>query len=122
MTSFRFPDFIVPPALRELRSFATLSRSFGLLNDFKYEQTDPDIFYGHLAEDTIGLLEGIAAGADGAAGSAGAGGPAGTSSSVTTNTALRGKRILDVGGGPGYFGRAFAQRGVEYYTCEPDVG
>lgn len=131
VTSFRFPAFIVPPALKELRSFATLSRSFGLLNDFKYEQTDPDIFYGHLAEDTIGLLEGIAAGADGSVGAVDARGTAGTaespgaggtSSSVTTNTALRGKRILDVGGGPGYFGRAFAQRGVEYYTCEPDVG
>ena len=77
VTSFRFPAFIVPPALKELRSFATLSRSFELLNDFKYEQTDPDIFYGHLAEDTIGLLEGIAAGADGSVGAVDATGTAG---------------------------------------------
>ncbi|MDO5029906.1 MAG: class I SAM-dependent methyltransferase [Corynebacterium sp.] len=101
---------LIPPALKPLRRFATLKRSFGLLNDFKYEQTDPDIFYGHLANDTVGLLEGIAAGARR------------SSSRFTTESPLRGNRILDVGGGPGYFGRAFAERGVEYYTCEPDVG
>ncbi len=35
---------------------------------------------------------------------------------------LTGTRILDVGGGPGYFGMAFESAGAEYVTCEPDVG
>lgn len=120
-----------PPALSELRSHCTLRRSFGLLDDFKYEQTDPDRFYGHLAEDTVALLEGIAAGS----GLTRSGGARVTTADATTRTSssrektgnktaspLAGTRILDVGGGPGYFGRAFAERGVEYYTCEPDVG
>lgn len=120
-----------PPALSELRSHCTLRRSFGLLDDFKYEQTDPDRFYGHLAEDTVALLEGIASGS----GLTRSGGARVTTADATTRTSsspegagnktaspLAGTRILDVGGGPGYFGRAFAERGVEYYTCEPDVG
>ncbi|WP_255549604.1 bifunctional 2-polyprenyl-6-hydroxyphenol methylase/3-demethylubiquinol 3-O-methyltransferase UbiG [Corynebacterium sp. TAE3-ERU12] len=102
--------------LQPLRDFASLQRSFGLLRDFKYEQTDPDIFYGHLAEDTVRLLELIAAGADPGDGAAGGG------SALSGSSPLSGKRILDVGGGPGYFGKAFAERGVNYYTCEPDVG
>nr|WP_240393992.1 class I SAM-dependent methyltransferase [Corynebacterium lactis] len=119
----KLPSFIVPRALAPLRRFATLRRSFGLLGDFKYEQTDPGIFYGHLAEDTIGLLEGIAAGAAGLAGGAGKQGASASGvGDEGTAGALKGMRILDVGGGPGYFGRAFAERGVEYYTCEPDVG
>lgn len=97
-----------PPALSALRPHCTLRRSFGLLDDFKYEQTDPDRFYGHLAEDTVALLEGIAAGC--------------LTTPADGPSPLTGTRILDVGGGPGYFGRAFAERGVDYYTCEPDVG
>lgn len=93
---------IFPSALSVFRRRATLRRSFGLLSDFKYEQTRPDIFYGHLAEDTVNLIGDIYAGATGAD--------------------LRGKKILDVGGGPGYFGVAFDAAGAEYYTCEPDVG
>nr|WP_053413018.1 class I SAM-dependent methyltransferase [Corynebacterium lactis] len=120
MTRFRLPSFFVPRALAPLVRFATLKRSFGLLGDFKYEQTDPGIFYGHLAEDTIGLLEGIAAGASRVGYTEAHGDEAAQGASASG--ALRGMRILDVGGGPGYFGRAFAERGVEYYTCEPDVG
>lgn len=120
-----------PPALSALRSHCTLRRSFGLLDDFKYEQTDPDRFYGHLAADTVALLEGIAAGS-GVPRSASSGlttADGGTEASSSeeeagngTASPLTGTRILDVGGGPGYFGKAFEQRGVEYYTCEPDVG
>ncbi|WP_295628166.1 bifunctional 2-polyprenyl-6-hydroxyphenol methylase/3-demethylubiquinol 3-O-methyltransferase UbiG [uncultured Corynebacterium sp.] len=131
-----------PPALSALRPHCTLRRSLGLLDDFKYEQTDPDRFYGHLAEDTVALLEGIAEGAG--LTHSGAGGPDGdvgtggdeanggvnghgdvngaTGASSRTRSPLTGTRILDVGGGPGYFGRAFARRGVDYFTCEPDVG
>ena len=35
---------------------------------------------------------------------------------------LTGARVLDVGGGPGYFASAFAQRGASYVGLEPDVG
>ena len=88
----RFVSF-TPPALSALRPHCTLGRSFGLLDDFKYEQTDPDRFYGHLAEDTVALLEGIAAGA-GPTKSAGPGfttdgGDAGTSSSEGPGAAIR---------------------------------
>lgn len=92
--------------LPTLRRRAALRRSLGLLTDFRFEQTDPDRFYGHLAEDTVGLLSDIWADAG-------------------DTPSLKGTRILDVGGGPGYFGRAFAAGGVapgDYVTCEPDVG
>ncbi|WP_414123296.1 class I SAM-dependent methyltransferase [Corynebacterium nuruki] len=86
-----------------------MRRSVGLLADFRFEQSDPDRFYGHLAADTVGLLSDIWA-------------DAGDTAS-TGATSLAGTRILDVGGGPGYFGRAFAAAGVDnYVTCEPDVG
>lgn len=69
-------------ALPSLRRRATLRRSLDLLTDFRFEQTDPDRFYGHLAEDTVGLLSDICADAGDTA-------------------SLKGTRILDVGGGPG---------------------
>lgn len=95
--------------LSVFRRRATLRRSFGLLNDFKYEQTRPDIFYGHLAADTVGLIRDVYAGVRGLTASA-------------TEEPLHGAKILDVGGGPGYFGVAFDKAGADYYTCEPDVG
>jgi len=121
-----------PPALRALRPHCTLRRSLGLLDSFKYEQPDPDRFYGHLADDTVALLEGIAEGAGLGPSESTAGTRADAADAVLADAALadavvrpsplRGTRILDVGGGPGYFGRAFAERGVGYFTCEPDVG
>lgn len=113
-------QFLIPSVMRgltpvrPLQKFATLRRSFGLLSDFQYEQTDPDIFYGHLADDTVSLLEHISSGNTGGEGQAPTEG--------SSDSPLSGQRILDVGGGPGYFGKAFAARDVEYYTCEPDVG
>ena len=95
--------------LSVFRRRATLRRSFGLLNDFKYEQTRPDIFYGHLAADTVGLIRDVYAGVRGLTASA-------------AEEPLHGAKILDVGGGPGYFGVAFDKAGADYYTCEPDVG
>ncbi|WP_010120544.1 class I SAM-dependent methyltransferase [Corynebacterium nuruki] len=101
-------------SLPTLRRRATLRRSLGLLADFRFEQSDPDRFYGHLAADTVGLLSDIWADAGDTAS------PRATSHGTTP---LAGTRILDVGGGPGYFGRAFATAGVDnYVTCEPDVG
>lgn len=95
--------------LSVFRRRATLRRSFGLLNDFKYEQTRPDIFYGHLAADTVGLIRDVYTGVRGLTASA-------------AEEPLHGAKILDVGGGPGYFGVAFDKAGADYYTCEPDVG
>lgn len=104
--------------LSVFRRRATLRRSFGLLSDFKYEQTRPDIFYGHLAEDTVGLIRDIYAGVRGA------GQGSGQDSRQEPDQAepLHGTKILDVGGGPGYFGVAFDKACADYYTCEPDVG
>lgn len=115
-------EWIVPAALRPATSFATLKRSFGLLNDFKYEQSDPDRFYGHLADDTVTLLERIVAGAGVVGADPGVSADAGATDSGASSSPLAGSTILDVGGGPGYFGKAFADRNVSYFTCEPDVG
>lgn len=83
------------------RTFATLRRSWKLLRSFRFEQTRPDVFYGGLAEDTAGLVNALATDLD-----------------VT----LPGSRVLDVGGGPGYFADAFARRGADYFGVEPDAG
>lgn len=104
--------------LSVFRRRATLRRSFGLLSDFKYEQTRPDIFYGHLAEDTVGLIRDIYAGVRGA----GQGSGREARQAEDQGEPLHGTKILDVGGGPGYFGVAFDKAGADYYTCEPDVG
>ena len=104
--------------LSVFRRRATLRRSFGLLSDFKYEQTRPDIFYGHLAEDTVGLIRDIYAGVRGA----GQGSGREARQAEGQSEPLHGTKILDVGGGPGYFGMAFDKAGADYYTCEPDVG
>lgn len=74
---------------------ATLRRAAGLLNDFRYEQSDPARFYGALAADTAGMVEAFVPDLDG-------------------------KVILDVGGGPGYFADAFRARGAHYISVEPD--
>ena len=66
---------------------ATLSRSVRLLGQFRFEQTDPDRFYGALAADTAALVGDLWTG--------------------TTGTTPAGVRVLDVGGGPGYFATAF---------------
>ncbi|GGF93488.1 putative methyltransferase [Rhodococcoides trifolii] len=79
---------------------ATLRRSVALASDFRYEQTDPALFYGNLAVDTAALVDDVYVGA--------------------TGRALDGAVILDVGGGPGYFADAFARVGARYLSVEPD--
>ncbi|MEZ2122590.1 class I SAM-dependent methyltransferase [Corynebacterium sp. CCM 9203] len=93
-----------PPSFRlpRTRGLATLRRSLDLLSDFRFEQTDPAVFYGHLAEDTALLLESLHTDCSG--------------------NGLAGCWILDVGGGPGYFSRAFTSRNCSYFTVEPDAG
>ena len=94
-------------SLRRTRTMATLSRSLFLLRSFGYEQSDPAYFYGNLAEDTAQFIASLYS--DRVVGGA----PA---------AALHNARILDVGGGPGFFSEAFTARGSTYITVEPDVG
>jgi len=98
---------VTPPALRSAARRATLARSLGLLRSFPDEQRDPDSFYGGLARDTVDLLADLWA--DSGDGTRGAG-------------RLGGLTVLDVGGGPGYFSRAFDREGARYLSVEPDVG
>ncbi|MEO9324609.1 class I SAM-dependent methyltransferase [Nocardioides sp. C4-1] len=78
---------------------ADLRRSIRLLDDFRYEQPDPDRFYRALADDSVGQLSSYL-GADG----------------------LRDAVLLDVGGGPGYFRDAFQAAGATYWALDADVG
>ncbi len=94
--------------LPRTRARATLPRALALLRDVRVEQTDPARFYGHLAEDTAGLVGCLVADCSGSIDDAA--------------PALRGARVLDVGGGPGYFAEAFARYGAHYVGLEPDAG
>ncbi|HEX4726583.1 MAG TPA: class I SAM-dependent methyltransferase [Jatrophihabitans sp.] len=62
---------------------------------FLREQEDPATFYSALADDSADQLAGW--------------------------VELAGATVLDVGGGPGYFGRAFQRRGASYVGVELDV-
>ena len=75
---------------------ATLRRSVRLFRAFLREQRDPDLFYGVLAEDSVRQL--------------------------ARHADLAGATVLDVGGGPGYFSRAFRAAGARYVGLEPDAG
>jgi len=72
-----------------------IRRSAGLVRAFRTEQTDPTRYYAYLANDTASQLEGYAA--------------------------LAGRLVLDIGGGPGYFSVAFAERGARCAIVEPDL-
>lgn len=67
-----------------------------LFRDFLVEQTDPDRFYGALAADSA--------------------------AQVSRHHELRDARLLDVGGGPGFFADAFAARGATYVAVDADAG
>jgi arabinofuranan 3-O-arabinosyltransferase len=75
---------------------ATLRRSVGLFRTFLVEQTDPDRFYSLLATDSVRQLG--------------------------SYVKLDGARVLDVGGGPGYFSSEFARVGATYLGIDPAVG
>lgn len=75
---------------------ATLRRSRDLFGAFRVEQTDPSHFYGMLAADSVGL--------------------------VSAWLSLPGVRMVDIGGGPGYFADAFESAGASYAGIEPDGG
>jgi len=71
-----------------------LLRSVRLFRLFLAEQTDPDAFYSHLAEDAVGQ--------------------------VAEHGPLDGRTVVDVGGGGGWFTAAFRARGAHCYLFEPD--
>lgn len=75
---------------------ASLARSIRLLREFRYEQPDPARFYTAIAEDSVGQL--------------------------SQYVDLDGSRMLDVGGGPGYFRDAFMSAGASYVSLDADVG
>ena len=79
---------------------ATLARSTRLLGQFRYEQSDPGLFYGALAADTEAMVADLWR--------------------VAHPPGHRGCTVLDVGGGPGYFARTFTDAGWTYVGVEPD--
>lgn len=79
---------------------ATLARSGRLLGAFRYEQSDPDRFYSTLAADTESMVADLW--------------------KAEHPWGNRGCTVLDVGGGPGYFARAFTRAGWNYVGVEPD--
>jgi SAM-dependent methyltransferase len=70
-------------------------RSMRLFNACRREQADPDAFYSLLAGDSV--------------------------DQVTKYASLLDASVLDVGGGPGYFRRAFNAAGARYTWVEADV-
>lgn len=72
-----------------------IRRSIALFRAFRVEQTDPDLFYRTLAEDTAHQLAAYAP--------------------------LFNRVIADVGGGPGYFSESFEARGAHCILVEPDA-
>jgi SAM-dependent methyltransferase len=79
---------------------ATLSRSVRLLREFRFEQRDPARFYVALGEDTAAMVADLWRAVNAA--------------SAASPT------VLDVGGGPGYFAKAFGDSGFRYIGVEPD--
>jgi SAM-dependent methyltransferase len=79
---------------------ATLARSTRLLGQFRYEQSDPERFYSTLAADTAAMVADLWR--------------------ASQPCDHQGRTILDVGGGPGYFARAFTDAGWNYVGVEPD--
>jgi SAM-dependent methyltransferase len=73
-----------------------LRRSWRLFKAFRLEQSDPALFYGLLAQDTVEQLAGY--------------------------LPLRGAMVLDVGGGPGYFAQPFRLAGARYLAVDADAG
>lgn len=96
MRSVRYISVSQAPVTRKFARRATLKRSVKLLTAFRVEQTDPDVFYGAIAEDSVLMLGDLCDGG------------------------LVGRTVLDVGGGPGYFATEFARVGARYIPVEPD--
>lgn len=100
----RRPSISVPPR-SVLARRATLRRAVGLLTAFRFEQSDPGKFYYPLAVDTVELVAATRA----------------DSLAIPPADALQGVRVIDVGGGPGFFESAFAAAGAWYASVEIDA-
>lgn len=74
----------------------SLRRSVQLFRSFRLEQSRPDLFYGLLARDSV--------------------------REVGRFIDLDGATVVDVGGGPGYFARAFESAGARYAALDADAG
>ena len=72
-----------------------MSRAVRLFRLFLAEQSEPDLFYRELAADSVTQLAHYAD--------------------------LRGRVVLDLGGGPGHFTAAFRARGARCFLVEPDA-
>ncbi len=77
----------------EPRSWGGLKRSAELFRGFQSQYDRPDDFYTLLADDTVALVERYAR--------------------------VRGQRVIDIGGGPGYFAKAFRRAGATSFFVEP---
>jgi SAM-dependent methyltransferase len=73
----------------------TIRRSARLLAAFRYEQSDPDRFYDMIAADAVAC--------------------------VSDDVKLEGARVIDVGGGAGYFTKAFRAGGATCFMVEPSL-
>src|SRR6266851_825347 len=78
------------------RGSRRMLRSVRLFRVFLREQSDPDGFYAALARDAA--------------------------SQVCEYATVRGRTVLDVGGGAGYFTAEFRARGANCYLFEVDAG
>jgi SAM-dependent methyltransferase len=92
----RLADYRFQSVRRANCRFATLGRAGRLWAAFRVEQSDPDRFYRLLAGDSVAQL--------------------------SMFTTLQGRRLLDVGGGPGYFADAFRTAGARYTAVDADLG
>ena len=70
-----------------------IRRSATLFGKFRSQYDDPEGFYTYLAEDTVRLVDHY--------------------------ERLEGRRVVDIGGGAGYFARAFVNRGASSCFVEP---
>lgn len=69
-----------------------LRRTYRLLREFRFEQSDPGRYYTMLAEDSAALL--------------------------AEHLDLRGATVLDIGGGPGYTAAALRAAGAHAFTLD----
>ena len=73
-----------------------IARSIALFKAFKFERSDPALFYSVQAEDTMTQLE--------------------------RDFSFDGATVLDIGGGAGYFSKAMQIRGAAVILVEPEAG
>lgn len=90
------PEASIPGVVSPTRTrIDGLRRSVRLFRAFLTEQSAPDEFYELIAEDTMALIE--------------------------PHTALEGLRVVDFGGGPGYYSQAFRRRGAWTVLVDADI-